>query len=250
MNITKSNIHIMLNDKIYTLLQKDEDSKIKFKHNDNIINIATKDDVIENMNHIDYKDEIKIYYYLYEQYIQLAIYEDIIEYKCHEISFNNIEYDNIQHDDNFNTIKQLNVRHIIKNIDFSINNETNNINTDGGIKLKTNDTSIERHIIDYSNDTELVSSSNTNQSSLGYILNSTTMCIERYIVDYCNDTELVQSPNINQHQLGLGCTFTNTSLDIVRTTFDLTSPNDLDKNNTMVDLVNTSLIWEEVEYNG
>lgn len=215
MNITKSNIHIMLNDKIYTLLQKDEDSKIKFKYNNNIINIATKDDVIENMNHINYKDEIKIYYYLYEQYIQLAVYEDIIEYKCHEISFNNIEHDNIQHDDNFTTIKQLNVRHIIKNIDFSINNETNNINTDGGIKLKTNDTSIEQHII-----------------------------------DYCNDTELVQSSNINQHQLGLGCTFTKTSLNIVRTIFDLTSPNDLDKNNTMVDLVNTSLIWEEVEYNG
>ena len=250
MNITKSNIHIMLNDKIYTLLQKDEDSKIKFKYNDNIINIATKDDVIENMNHIDYKDEIKIYYYLYEQYIQLAIYEDIIEYKCQEISFNNIEYDNIQHDDNFTTIKQLNVRHIIKNIDFSINNETNNINTDGGIKLKTKDTIIERHIIDYCNDTELVSSDNTNQSSLGCTLLNSSMNIERHIVDYCNDTELVQSSNINQHQLGLGCTFTNTSLDIVRTIFDLTSPNDLDKNNTMVDLVNTSLIWEEVEYNG
>ena len=213
MNITKSNVHVMINDRIYTLLQKDEDSKIKFKHNDNIINIATKDDVIENMNHIDYKDEIKIYYYLYEQYIQLAVYEDIIEYKCHEISFTNIDHDNLQLDNNFSTIKQLNVRHIISDIEFD-NNNIGDSNTDSeNITLKTDNTSIERHIIDYSNDTELVSSDNTNQSSLG-------------------------------------CTFTNASLDIVRAIFDLTSPNDLDKNNTMVDLVNTSLIWEEVEYNG
>lgn len=213
MNITKSNVHVMINDRIYTLLQKDEDSKIKFIYNDNIINIVTKDELVENMTHVDYKDQVKIYYYLYEQYIQLAVYEDIIEYKCHEVSFTNIVHDNLQLDNNFSTIKQLNVRHIISDIEFD-NNNIGDSNTDSeNITLKTDNTSIERHIIDYSNDTELVSSDNTNQSSLGY-------------------------------------TLLNSSLNIVRTIFDLTSPNDLDKNNTMVDLVNTSLIWEEVEYNG
>ena len=191
MNITKSNVHITINDRIYTLLQKDEDSKIKFIYNNNIINIVTKDELVENMTHVDYKDQVKIYYYLYEQYFQLAVYEDIIEYKCHEISFNNIVHDTLQQDDNFITIKQLNVRHIISDIEFDNNNNIGDGNTNvdsENITLKTDDTSIERHIIDYCADTELVISSNINQSSLGITLLNSSMSIKRSIIDYCTDT--------------------------------------------------------------
>ena len=64
MNITDSKIRFMKDGNIYTLLQKDENSKIKFRDGDGVINIATKQEVIENLPYITYHDTVKIYYYL------------------------------------------------------------------------------------------------------------------------------------------------------------------------------------------
>ena len=174
MNITDSKIKFMKNGNIYTLLQKDEDGKVKFKYNDTTINIATKDEVIENLPHISYLDTVKIYYYLNGECIQLAVKEDVEHPSVYSLDFNNEnEFENtpsVAMFRSFAAIRSLNVEKINNNIEYNTNNEFIYDDTiceayENGIILQTRDTDQVSSVINLAKETE-INTKNIYQDSL------------------------------------------------------------------------------------
>lgn len=134
MNITTSKIKFMKGGNIYTLLQKDEDSVIKFHYNGNVINIVTKQEVLDNLPNLTYNDTAKIFYYLNGELIQLAVEEDIEYFNTYELIFNNndsfVTSDNINRDNSFTTLSLFNIEKISDSINYNNSN----------IELKYDDT--------------------------------------------------------------------------------------------------------------
>ena len=88
MNISRSKVKFMQDGELYTFLQKDEDSGLRFYHDGEYINLVTKNEVLINMPDVTYLNNHRIFYYLHGQCIQLAVYEDITG-GSHTITFNN-----------------------------------------------------------------------------------------------------------------------------------------------------------------
>lgn len=146
MNITDTKIKIKKGDTIYTLLQKDEDSKIKIKYKDNIINIATKQDILNNTPNVFYKDSIKIYARINGVFVQLAVKEDIEYFDTYVLSLNNKNNE------------------IVYDVDTCISSDNN-------ISLKANTTMDEDvYNIDYKTETELNFASAMQYSLIGGLL--------------------------------------------------------------------------------
>ena len=125
MNISRSKVKFMQDGELYTFLQKDEDSGLRFYHDGEYINLVTKNEVLENMPDVTYLNQHRIFYYLHGQCIQLAVYEDIIG-GSHTITFNNQDILEIKTKvttyNNFTTALKLDVEKTTVIIDFTNNN--------------------------------------------------------------------------------------------------------------------------------
>ena len=125
MNISRSKVKFMQDGKLYTFLQKDEDSGLRFYHDGEYINLVTKNEVLENMPDVTYLNNHRIFYYLHGQCIQLAVYEDIIG-GSHTITFNNQDIlennNNVTTYNEFTTALKLDVEKSMTTIGFTNNN--------------------------------------------------------------------------------------------------------------------------------
>ena len=125
MNISRSKVKFMQDGELYTFLQKDEDSGLRFYYDGGYINLVTKNEVLENMPDVTYLNNHRIFYYLHGQCIQLAVYEDITG-GSHTITFNNqdtLENNNkVTTYNNFTTALKLDVEKTTTTIDYTNNN--------------------------------------------------------------------------------------------------------------------------------
>ena len=125
MNISRSKVKFMQDGELYTFLQKDEDSGLRFYHDGEYIILVTKNEVLENMPDVTYLNRHRIFYYLHGQCIQLAVYEDIIG-GLHTITFNNestLENNTkVTTYNNFTTALKLDVEKTTTTIDFTNSN--------------------------------------------------------------------------------------------------------------------------------
>ena len=125
MNISRSKVKFMQDGELYTFLQKDEDSGLRFYHDGEYINLVTKNEVLINMPDVTYLNNHRIFYYLHGQCIQLAVYEDIIG-GSHTITFNNestLENNTkVTTYNNFTTALKLDVEKTTTTIDYTNNN--------------------------------------------------------------------------------------------------------------------------------
>ena len=125
MNISRSKVKFMQDGKLYTFLQKDEDSGLRFYHDGEYINLVTKNEVLINMPDVTYLNNHRIFYYLHGQCIQLAVYEDITG-GSHTITFNNestLENNTkVTTYNNFTTALKLDVDKTTTTIDYTNNN--------------------------------------------------------------------------------------------------------------------------------
>ena len=125
MNISRSKVKFMQDGELYTFLQKDEDSGLRFYHDGEYINLVTKNEVLINMPDVTYLNNHRIFYYLHGQCIQLAVYEDIIG-GSHTITFNNestLENNTkVTTYNNFTTALKLDVEKTMTTVDFTNNN--------------------------------------------------------------------------------------------------------------------------------
>ena len=125
MNISRSKVKFMQDGELYTFLQKDEDSGLRFYHDGEYINLVTKNEVLENMPDVTYLNNHRIFYYLHGQCIQLAVYEDIIG-GSHTITFNNQDIlennNNVTTYNEFTTALKLDVEKSMTTIGFTNNN--------------------------------------------------------------------------------------------------------------------------------
>ena len=125
MNISRSKVKFMQDGELYTFLQKDEDSGLRFYHDGEYINLVTKNEVLENMPDVTYLNRHRIFYYLHGQCIQLAVYEDIIG-GSHTITFNNQDIlennNNVTTYNEFTTALKLDVEKSMTTIGFTNNN--------------------------------------------------------------------------------------------------------------------------------
>ena len=125
MNISRSKVRFMQDGKVYTFLQKDEDSGLRFYYDGEYINLVTKNEVLINMPDVTYLNNHRIFYYLHGQCIQLAVYEDIIG-GSHTITFNNestLENNTkVTTYNNFTTALKLDVEKTMATVDFTNNN--------------------------------------------------------------------------------------------------------------------------------
>ena len=125
MNISRSKVRFMQDGKVYTFLQKDEDSGLRFYYDGGYINLVTKNEVLLNMPDVTYLNNHRIFYYLHGQCIQLAVYEDIIG-GSHTITFNNestLENNGVVTTyDEFTTALKLDVEKTTTTIDVTNNN--------------------------------------------------------------------------------------------------------------------------------
>lgn len=130
MNITDSKVRFMKDGNIYTLLQKDEDGRIKLHYKGNVINIVTKQEVLDNLQNINYKDTIKIGCYLNGELIQLAVKEDIeYLYNTYKLPLNNknteIVYDAevcVANDENI-TLITITTDEVLNTVNYNTNTE-------------------------------------------------------------------------------------------------------------------------------
>ena len=125
MNISRSKVKFMQDGELYTFLQKDEDSGLRFYHDGEYINLVTKNEVLENMPDVTYLNQHRIFYYLHGQCIQLAVYEDITG-GSHTITFNNQDIlennTKVTTYNEFTTALKLDVEKSTTTIDFTNNN--------------------------------------------------------------------------------------------------------------------------------
>ena len=125
MNISRSKVKFMQDGKLYTFLQKDEDSGLRFYHDGEYINLVTKNEVLLNMPDVTYLNQHRIFYYLHGQCIQLAVYEDITG-GSHTITFNNQDIlennTKVTTYNEFTTALKLDVEKSMTTIDFTNNN--------------------------------------------------------------------------------------------------------------------------------
>lgn len=125
MNISRSKVKFMQDGELYTFLQKDEDSGLRFYHDGGYINLVTKNEVLKNMPDVTYLNQHRIFYYLHGQCIQLAVYEDITG-GSHTITFNNestLENNTkVTTYNEFTTALKLDVEKSMTTIDFTNNN--------------------------------------------------------------------------------------------------------------------------------
>ena len=125
MNISRSKVKFMQDGELYTFLQKDEDSGLRFYYNGGYINLVTKNEVLENMPDVTYLNNHRIFYYLHGQCIQLAVYEDIIG-GAYTLTFNNestLENNTkVTTYNEFTTALKLDVEKTTTTIDFTNNN--------------------------------------------------------------------------------------------------------------------------------
>ena len=125
MNISRSKVRFMQDGKVYTFLQKDEDSGLRFYYDGEYINLVTKNEVLINMPDVTYLNNHRIFYYLHGQCIQLAVYEDIIG-GSYTLTFNNAptleNNTKVTTYDNFTTALKLDVIKTNATIDYTDNN--------------------------------------------------------------------------------------------------------------------------------
>ena len=164
MKITKSKMAFYYNNKLYTFLEKDEDSEIKFYYNGTYINLVTKDEVLTNLPNIKYLDTCKIYYVLHGQCVQLGLYEDLAG-GTYKLTFNDdtttlINNSKVTTHKQFTTSLDLNVKkeiEIIKytkdNLDLTYNNIINPVKD--GMIVKVSSTGYVVDTIDMKNDSQL-----------------------------------------------------------------------------------------------
>lgn len=123
MEISKSKIKFMQNGELYTLLQKDEDSGVKFYYDGSYVNLATKNEVLLNMPDIQYLDQHRVFYYLHGQCIQLATYEDVIggAYTLNFNKDNELLEDNgeVTSDEYFTTVLNIAVTKVRSTIEYT-----------------------------------------------------------------------------------------------------------------------------------
>ena len=167
MIISESKAKIKIGDKLYTFIQKDEDSRFKFYYDDNHINLVTKDEVIANHLDIIYRDNIKAYYKYNNKLIQLALKENFDFPQHYELLFNSqegfVRTDNVESDEHFTTAKVLNVSRSFNIIEYNKFNSDiipNDINT---FKITEDLTMLAekiltptQHVIDFTTETELI----------------------------------------------------------------------------------------------
>ena len=257
MNITDSKIRFMKDGNIYTLLQKDENSKIKFRDGDGVINIATKQEVIENLPYITYHDTVKIYYYLNGECVQLAVKEDVEYPNIYELSFiseNEFETtDNVRSTKRFTTIKPLNLEKTYTYVTY--NNESTEFTCDENCKINNNvvslatrDTEIISAVIDHTDDeTELTLNNITRNSYSGSMLTSSVISILKYAYDLTNDK--TESTLNNAIRTLSGCKLAPIVMDVTHKTYYLTKENasDFTVNNAAIQDYYGTLSYNEVE---
>ena len=191
MNITDSKIKFMKDGNIYTLLQKDEDSKVKFNYKKTTINIATKEDVLENLPNISYLDTIKIYYYLNGECIQLAVKEDVEYPNVYSLEFNNEnEFENTQSVAmfrSFASVRSLNVEKVSDTITY--NNTNKDLVFDDkiyeayekGIILQTRATDQVSSVIKLTNETEIETNNTFQDPLLGITIDTINLDVTRQV---------------------------------------------------------------------
>ena len=261
MQITDSKVKFVKDGNIYTLLQKDENSKIKFYNDDGVINIATKQEVIDNLPNITYLDTIKIYYYLNGECVQLAVKEDIEMPNVYSLQFNNNDQfevtRNIMRYARFSTIASLNVE---KTDSFIYYNDKNTdikydsnvcIAYENGIALDTEATDEVQAIIDCASDTEVVTQYINQDPLTGAMLSITDLDVTKTIY---NITENIDdgSYTLNEYAIQdplLGSKISTVSLDVTKMTYDLSGDvsSDYTLNNSTIQTFYSTLSYVEVE---
>ena len=203
MYITASQAKIKIGDKLYTFLQKDEDSKIKFHLDNDDINLVTKEEVLDNIEDATYKDTFKAWYHVNGTLIQLAFKEEVVVPNTYELIFNKQEgfetTDNLTRDTYFTTAKVLNVAKSLRYIEYNkwntdliySNKEILNINEEN---VAFGEVEVERvyHNINF----EAKDGFTTNKAKIGVTnvggeLLSVEPAIEKYIIDYAVENGFV-----------------------------------------------------------
>ena len=261
MNITDSKVKFIKDGNIYTLLQKDENSKIKFHYDDSVINIVTKQEVLNNLPNISYNDTIKIYYYLNGTCVQLAVKEDIEYPNTYELVFNNQDgfetSSNIKRDNNFTTIALLNVSKKSRSVDYNVANveliyDSTCTAYEESIILSTRTTDETMNIIDHTTETELVSKAITQDSLLGSTLSITDLDVAKTTYELTEniDNGTYTLNNYSIQDSLLGAIVTTVDLDVTNATYDLTGDANVDDytlENTTIQSFYSTLSYTEVE---
>lgn len=201
MNISRSKVKFMQDGKLYTFLQKDEDSGLRFYHDGEYINLVTKNEVLINMPDVTYLNNHRIFYYLHGQCIQLAVYEDITG-GAYTITFNNENtLENNGHvttHDKFTTGLDLGVKKV--NVDIEYNEHNNGLlyneyilTNENSMTSKTATVSLLMEDINMRN--ENVECVNTKEGSILYTEVKYAIENINYIGDISNSHNHVNSEN-------------------------------------------------------
>ena len=167
-------VKFSLNDELYTLQLTDNvDMKLKVKKNKNTYYIATKEELINNLTssqEYNEDNEIKVYYYIDDELIQLGVKENVTELQVDIISFTTDNFTITNNIKTFNLgsyIKESNIKKAVTEIKYNQENESNFIIkdalvTDNSIKpsLDGNLVSVERERFVYEYDTAFDFTSN------------------------------------------------------------------------------------------
>ena len=202
-----------IGDKYFTFMQKDEESKIKFRFDGGYINLATKDEVIANSPDVIYKDNVKGFYKANGNLVQLAFKENFDFPQHYELIFNKqegfVRTDNIESDTYFTTAKVLNVSRSVNIIEYNkhnseiVANDEKRVNkTDKLIILAEKITTPTQDIIDFRTETEITNNNvETNNEMYGARLHNVKSDISKRVLDFTLEEtyENVEINNVIRH---------------------------------------------------
>ena len=264
MIISESKAKIKIGDKLYTFMQKNEDSQFKFYYDNNHINLATKDEVIANHPDIIYRDNIKAYYKYNNKLIQLALKENFDFPQHYELLFNSqegfIRISNIESDEYFTTAKILNISRSIKMIEYNkfnsdiILNDINTFKTTEDLTLLAEKvTTPNKKILDLRTETELIYDNlDIADTARGCDLHGSAMKPNRKILDLRTETEFTYN-NLNTIDHARGCYLQSIKTSPTRKSLDLrleeTCENIILTNTTRDNFRGGIMLGSEVEVN-
>ena len=167
-------VKFSLNDELYTLQLTDNvDMKLKVKKGKNTYYIATKEELINNLTssqEYNEDNEIKVYYYIDDELIQLGVKENVTELQVDIISFTTANFVASSNVKTFNLgsyIKESNIKKLISEIEYNKTTESNFVIEDALVldnimrpSLDSNLVSVERERFVYEYDTAFDFTSN------------------------------------------------------------------------------------------
>ena len=232
MIISESKAKIKIDDKLYTFIQKDEDSQFKFYYDGGYINLVTKDEVIATSPDVKYKDNVKGFYKANGTLVQLAFKENFDFPQHYELLFNSqegfVRTDNIESDEHFTTAKVLNVSRSFNIIEYNkfnsdiIPNDINTFKTTEDLTLLAEKiTTPNKKILDLRTETELIYDNlDIADTARGCHLHGSAIKPNRKILDLRTETEITYK-NLDVTDENKGCYLQSLKASPSRKTLDL-----------------------------